>query len=117
MIAADEIGYDYKQNLIAQLFLLEKEQGNPALDKQRPLLFLEELCKCMAFIMEGKIEKLTSKYGLLDVHQSLFVKGSDCNTPIFIIMQDFSPGTLDPFLGSGKGVGQNGIAAGQKFGS
>ena len=51
MILMDTIGLGARQLLIAQLCLIEKEPGNPALDRLRPLWFMEELLKMKVSVL------------------------------------------------------------------
>ena len=87
MYLADEIGHNFTAWLRHQLWLIEKEPGNPSLKLLRPIWFMEEMLKFRETLVESRITKLTEKLGLLEEEQSGFRTNRDTGNSIFSVSQ------------------------------
>jgi len=84
---AEEWGVPLDQFKEVQMWLIPKEQGVYKLDRLRALWFESEILKLTEFLMEGRVDALCRKLGIMEKEQTGFEKGLDCGSSIFPVAQ------------------------------
>ena len=77
----------FEQHRQVQMWLIPKDAGKQNIERLRPLWFESEILKLQEHIMEGRVDALCKKFGILEKEQSGFEKGKDCGTAIFPVSQ------------------------------
>ena len=76
---------------------IPKVKGVMNLDKLRPLMFIEVLCKCVSGVMRNRHERGLVEMGLLNQMQWAYQKGKSTEAPL-IVMNGASTFSYDKII-------------------